>query len=100
MIGDDIFLFAVIEEANWLTLIEDVGEVPEGGGFDAIICMGNSFAHLPDFHGDQREHQLAIQNFYDLLKPGGFLMIDHRNYDYILDHGIAPPKNIYYNVST
>ena len=61
--------------------------------------MGNSFAHLPDFNGDQREHGLAIQNFYNLVKPGGILMIDHRNYDYILDHGHAPSKNIYYNVS-
>ena len=73
--------------------------VPNDGGFDAIVCMGNSFAHLPDFNGDQREHGLAIQNFYNLVKPGGILMIDHRNYDYILDHGHAPSKNIYYNVS-
>ena len=72
--------------------------VPSDGGFDAIVCMGNSFAHLPDFNGDQREHSLAIQNFYNLVKPGGILMIDHRNYDYILDHGQAPSKNIYYNV--
>jgi len=90
----------VIEEANWLHLEEDLkkeNNVPNDGGFDAIVCMGNSFAHLPDFNGDQREHGLAIQNFYNLVKPGGILMIDHRNYDYILDHGHAPSKNIYYN---
>jgi len=86
----------VIYEANWLHLMEDIEEAPEGG-FDAIVCMGNSFAHLPDPSPDQRDHQLAIQNFYNLLKPGGFLIIDHRNYDYILDHGQAPAKNIYYN---
>ena len=40
--------------------MEDIEEVPEGG-FDAIIAMGNSFAHLPDFSGDQRDQQLAIQ---------------------------------------
>ncbi len=67
-------------------------------GFDAIICMGNSFAHLPDFTGDQHDQRLAIANFHDLLKPGGILVIDHRNYDYILKHGHAPTKNIYYNV--
>ena len=32
-----------------------------------------------------------------MLKPGGVLIIDHRNYDYILKHGRAPKKNIYYN---
>ena len=67
-------------------------------GFDAIVCMGNSFAHLPDFQGDQHDHRLAIANFYGLLKPGGVLIIDHRNYDYILENGSAPTKNIYYNV--
>lgn len=32
-----------------------------------------------------------------MLKPGGILIIDHRNYDYIMKHGRAPKKNIYYN---
>jgi hypothetical protein len=32
-----------------------------------------------------------------MLKPGGTLIIDHRNYDFILKHGKAPKKNIYYN---
>jgi len=31
-----------------------------------------------------------------MLKPGGYLLIDHRNYDYILDTGNSPAKNIYY----
>lgn len=39
----------VIEEANWLTLDQDV---PAGDGFDAVICLGNSFAHLPDSKGE------------------------------------------------
>lgn len=43
----------VIEEANWMTLDKDVPQ-PPGGGFDAVICLGNSFAHLPDCKGDQR----------------------------------------------
>lgn len=43
------FLFAVIEEANWLMLQEDIQK--PGDGFDAVICLGNSFAHLPDFKG-------------------------------------------------
>ncbi|XP_044530570.1 glycine N-methyltransferase isoform X2 [Gracilinanus agilis] len=70
----------VIEEANWLTLDKDV-PLPARGGFDAVICLGNSFAHLPDCKGEK----------------WGLLVIDHRNYDYILSTGCAPPgKNIYY----
>ncbi|XP_065661081.1 glycine N-methyltransferase [Hydra vulgaris] len=85
----------VIEEGNWLRLKEADIKVP-GNGFDAIICMGNSFAHLPDFDGTQKSHRTAITNFYDLLRPGGILLIDHRNYDTIVKGHKAPMKNIYY----
>ncbi|KAK7904860.1 hypothetical protein WMY93_017467 [Mugilogobius chulae] len=85
----------VIEEANWLTLPEDVQK--PGDGFDAVICLGNSFAHLPDFKGDQSDHKLALLNIASMVRPGGVLIIDHRNYDYILETGKAPQgKNIYY----
>ncbi|XP_006202055.1 glycine N-methyltransferase isoform X1 [Vicugna pacos] len=86
----------VIEEANWLTLEKDVPQPPEGG-FDAVICLGNSFAHLPDCKGDQSEHRLALKNIASMVRSGGVLVIDHRNYDHILSTGCAPPgKNIYY----
>ncbi|KAI5618812.1 glycine N-methyltransferase [Silurus asotus] len=85
----------VIEEANWLTLADDIQK--PGDGFDAVICLGNSFAHLPDFKGDQSDQKLALQNIASMVKPGGILIIDHRNYDYILKTGKAPEgKNIYY----
>jgi len=84
-----------IEEASWLSLTKDVRRPP--GGFDAVLCMGNSFPHLLDDHGDLRDHKKCFQNFEGMLKPGGVLIIDHRNYDYILKHGRAPKKNIYYN---
>jgi len=86
-----------IEEANWLSLEEDIEKPP--GGFDAVICMGNSFAHLPDFHGDQSDHKKCFENFSSMVKPGGIFIIDHRNYDYILANGKSPAKNIYYNSS-
>uniref|UniRef100_A0A8C8ZRU4 Glycine N-methyltransferase n=1 Tax=Prolemur simus TaxID=1328070 RepID=A0A8C8ZRU4_PROSS len=86
----------VIEEANWMTLNKDVPQ-PAEGGFDAVICLGNSFAHLPDCKGDQSEHQLALKNIANMVRSGGLLVIDHRNYDHILSSGCAPPgKNIYY----
>jgi len=53
---------SVIEEANWLTLPEDIPELI-GDGFDALICMGNSFAHLPDFGGEQQVQQFKNLQF-------------------------------------
>ena len=54
---------------------------------------------MPDFEGELRNQKLAIKNFKDMLKPGGILVIDHRNYDEILKSGNVPAKNVYYNVS-
>lgn len=92
---EEIYDKWVIEEGNWLSLKEANIDFPEGG-YDAIICMGNSFAHLPDFDGKQTSHYQAIENFRECLRPGGILLIDHRNYDHICHGGKAPMKNIYY----
>lgn len=49
--------------------------------------------------GDQSEHRLALKNITSMVRSGGLLVIDHRNYDHILSTGCAPPgKNIYYKV--
>lgn len=49
--------------------------------------------------GDQSEHRLALKNIASMVRSGGLLIIDHRNYDHILSTGCAPPgKNIYYKV--
>ena len=95
-----LLILIEIEEANWLTLKDDLEDVkkPEGG-FDAVICLGNSFAHLPDFHGNQQNQKIALHDFREMVKPGGILVIDHRNYDEIIRTGQVPAKNIYYNVS-
>lgn len=51
------------------------------------------------FLGDQAVHKQALKNIASMVRPGGILVIDHRNYDYILETGCAPPgKNIYYKV--
>uniref|UniRef100_A0A8C5WHT8 Protein canopy homolog 3 n=1 Tax=Leptobrachium leishanense TaxID=445787 RepID=A0A8C5WHT8_9ANUR len=85
----------MIEEGNWLSLDREI--TPPGSGFDAVICLGNSFAHLPDFKGDQSDQRLALYNIAKMVRPGGIFIIDHRNYDYILSTGCAPQgKNIYY----
>ena len=93
---------SVIEEANWLTLEDDLRDV-EGvpkDKFDAVLCFGNSFAHLPDFEGDLTPHRMAIKQFKSMIKPGGIFLIDHRNYDAILETGYVPHgKNVFYAVS-
>lgn len=51
--------------------------------------------------GDQSDHKLALRNIASMVRPGGVLVIDHRNYDHILATGCAPPgKNIYYKVGS
>jgi len=88
-----------IGEGDWLDLenCEDTITHPEKG-YDAVICIGNSFAHLPDFAGDNSLHKLAISNFHKMLKPGGILIIDHRNYDHIIKYGALPNSSskLYY----
>lgn len=55
---------------------------------------------MTDAYGDQREQKQAIRNFEKCVKPGGLLLIDHRNYDNIMETGSTPSKCIYYNVSS
>ncbi len=50
--------------------------------FDAVTCLGNSITYL----FDRKDQQKTIQNFKHILKTGGILMIDERNYQYILDN--------------
>merc|ERR1719352_2045934 len=57
---EQAFFDWTIEEGNWMTLNKDV-KTP-GAGYDSIICMGNSFPHLMDDHGDFRDHKRCSQN--------------------------------------
>lgn len=49
----------VIDEANWLTLPNDIAEIL-GDGFDAVICLGNSFSHMPDTTGDRQNQRYCL----------------------------------------
>ena len=79
--------FAAARVADWRRLHEVHGEA----SFDALICLGNAFTHLFE-HEDRRE---AMHAMYSVLKPGGMIVIDHRNYDRMLDHGYSS-KHMYY----
>jgi SAM-dependent methyltransferase len=50
------------------------------GSFDAVTCLGNSLPHLLD------DASLAscFSDFAALLRPGGLLVIQNRNYDRLL----------------
>lgn len=48
--------------------------------FDAVTCLGNSLPHLPD-DGALRA---ALSDMRAVLRPGGVLVIQNRNYDRLL----------------
>ncbi len=60
----------------------ELSKVYSENSFDAVICLGNSLTCLFG-----RENQLkALSQFYSILKPGGVLLIDERNYQRLLDN--------------
>ncbi|BBX69481.1 hypothetical protein MPSYJ_29420 [Mycolicibacterium psychrotolerans] len=62
------------------------------GKFDAIVCLGNSFTHL---HCEQ-DRRKVLAEFYAALRHDGILIVDHRNYDEMLDHGFTTKHKYYY----
>ena len=73
--------------ADWRWLNKDVH-----GKYDAIICLGNSFTHLHS-ESDRRK---ALAEFYAALRHDGVLILDHRNYDQMLDEGFSSKHTYYY----
>lgn len=57
--------------------------------FDAIICLGNSFACILN----DKERKLVIKAFNNVLKKNGIVIIDHRNYENNNDYN---KKKYYY----
>jgi len=50
--------------------------------FDALLCLGNSLPHLLTL----QDLDVAIGDFSAILKPGGILLIQNRNFDAIIGH--------------
>lgn len=73
---------------DWLNLKREFGE----NSFDALICLGNAFTHLFE-HESRRD---ALEAMFAVVKPGGLVIIDHRNYDSILDQGYSSKHEYYY----
>jgi glycine/sarcosine N-methyltransferase len=50
------------------------------GGFDALVCLGNSLPHAETLPGVTA----ALRDFASCLRPGGLLILQNRNFDAIL----------------
>ena len=74
-------------QADWRYLNRDIHET-----FDAVICLGNSFTHL----FEENDRRKALAEFYAVLDHDGFLILDQRNYDSILDDGFSSKHAFYY----
>lgn len=81
----DVILQTV--QADWRWLNRDIS-----GKFDAVVCLGNSFTHL----FEERDRRRSLAEFYAALKHDGILILDHRNYDQILDEGFTTKHKYYY----
>lgn len=79
---------AGLEVADWRNLHTVFGE----NRFDAVLCLGNAFTHLFE-HEARRD---ALEAMLTILRPGGMLVIDHRNYDRILGEGFSSKHRYYY----
>jgi len=66
-----------LTSADWRSIGREFAEQT----FRAILLMGNSLGLL----GTLGEVTESLQQLYRLLMPGGCLILDQRNYDYILD---------------
>lgn len=83
--GVDLADSAVVD---WRALDKHFG----AGAFDGMLCLGNAFTHL--FEHEAR--LAALRSMQQALRPGGVLVLDHRNYDRILDRGYSSKHRHYY----
>ncbi len=69
---------AQFSRSDWLKL----GRELQSEQFDLVLVLGNSLCHLES----EKQLKSAIKQFYELLRPGGSLICDERNFDYIREH--------------
>ena len=61
-----------------------------GNGFDALLCLGNSLPHV--LTADALHETLT--DFAAVLRPGGLLLIQNRNFDAMMRGEAARAKSI------
>lgn len=79
---------AELDVVDWRDLDKRFGD----GVFDAVLCLGNAFTHL----FDHEARLAAARAMLRTLRPGGILVLDHRNYDRILEDGYSSKHRFYY----
>jgi len=57
-----------------------------GGGYDAVTCVGISFYHLPT----SAARVATLRQFHNLLRPGGYLFLDNKNWNAALEEERDP----------
>lgn len=62
------------------------------GTFDAVLCLGSSLCHV----FDEAERVAVLQRFHELLRPGGVLIVDQRNFQAILAGHFKSSGRYYY----
>jgi len=87
----------VIHKANWVDLPK--ANPPYMHIFDFGFLTGNSLTYIG---GGTREYtkkaqQSVVSKFAELIKSGGYLFIDSRNYDYIRSLMNLPKEKIFEN---
>lgn len=87
----------IIHKANWLDLPE--ANPSYSYPFDFGFLTGNSLTYIG---GGTREYtkkaqQIVVDKFAKLIKKGGYLFIDMRNYDYIRSLMNLPKNKIFEN---
>ncbi len=50
------------------------------GEFDAVFCLGNSLPHV----NSNQDLEKTLLDFEDLLRPGGMLLLQMRNFDLVM----------------
>lgn len=86
-----------VHKANWLDLPK--ADPPYSYPFDFGFLTGNSLTYIG---GGTREYtkkaqQIAVNKFAQLIKKGGYLFIDMRNYDYIRSLMNLPKEKVFEN---
>jgi glycine/sarcosine N-methyltransferase len=59
--------------------------IPGNYRFDAVLVLGNSLSLVP-FEG---RREACVRAFFEMLVPGGVLIVDERNYEQMLRHAAA-----------
>jgi glycine/sarcosine N-methyltransferase len=72
---------------DWLDL-----DPAQLGTFDAVLCLGSSLCHV----FDEGERVAVLQRFRQLLRPGGLLVVDQRNFQAILAGHFKSSGRYYY----